>query len=75
MSFLPKDQNFVNHSLAGKSKSLRCHLAEKNVSYLPISSPPVLSIHQKHDTTGSNYSLSLIILSNSQYNSICLRNR
>ncbi|XP_062029317.1 sterol 3-beta-glucosyltransferase UGT80B1 [Rosa rugosa] len=34
-------------------ESLRCHLAEKHVSYLPISSPPVLSIHQKHDTTGS----------------------
>lgn len=34
-------------------ESLCSHLAEKHVSYLPISSPPVVSIHQEHDTTGS----------------------
>lgn len=36
-------------------QSLCSHLAEKHVSYLPISSPPVVSIHQEHDTAGSNY--------------------
>ncbi|XP_050378811.1 LOW QUALITY PROTEIN: sterol 3-beta-glucosyltransferase [Argentina anserina] len=39
---------FITHSA---HQSLRCHLAEKQVYYVSISSPPVLSIHQKHDTT------------------------
>nr|XP_011464884.1 PREDICTED: sterol 3-beta-glucosyltransferase UGT80B1 isoform X2 [Fragaria vesca subsp. vesca] len=34
-------------------QSLRCHLAEKHVSYVPISSPPVLTVNQKHETGSS----------------------
>ncbi|XP_021823592.1 sterol 3-beta-glucosyltransferase UGT80B1 isoform X1 [Prunus avium] len=44
------DVVLITHSA---HENLRCHLAEKHVSYLPISSSPVLSIHQKHDPTGS----------------------
>ncbi|BBG96084.1 UDP-Glycosyltransferase superfamily protein [Prunus dulcis] len=44
------DVVLITHSA---HENLRCHLAEQHVSYRPISSPPVLSIHQKHDPTGS----------------------
>ncbi|KAL6328723.1 hypothetical protein AAG906_003409 [Vitis piasezkii] len=40
-------------------KNLTAHLAGKNVAYFPISSPPVLSIHENHDTEGSLESFSL----------------
>ncbi|RVW81033.1 hypothetical protein CK203_045409 [Vitis vinifera] len=33
-------------------QNLTAHLAGKNVAYFPISSPPVLSIHENHDTEG-----------------------
>lgn len=32
---------------------LASHLEERHVAFLPIKSPPVLSIHENHDSTGS----------------------
>ncbi|KAH7575685.1 hypothetical protein JRO89_XS02G0193200 [Xanthoceras sorbifolium] len=40
----------VTHSA---HENLKSHLAGKCVSFCPISSPPVLSVPQNHDTTGS----------------------
>lgn len=49
------DQNhyqvaFLTHSA---HQSLKGHLAAKRIAYFPISSPPVLSIHQDNDFEGS----------------------
>ncbi|KAL5789862.1 hypothetical protein ACOSQ2_004750 [Xanthoceras sorbifolium] len=41
----------VTHSA---HENLKSHLAGKCVSFCPISSPPVLSVPQNHDTTGSD---------------------
>ncbi|XP_068314327.1 sterol 3-beta-glucosyltransferase UGT80B1 [Pyrus communis] len=63
------DVVLITHSA---HENLRCHLAEKHVSYLPISSPPVVPIHQEHDSTEEPGSLEKIMFSAEHRQECCL---
>ncbi|KAM1014517.1 hypothetical protein ACFX2C_044496 [Malus domestica] len=63
------DVVLITHSA---HENLRCHLAEKHVSYLPISSPPVVPIHREHDSTEEPGSLEKIMFSAEHRQECCL---